>query len=245
MLVSLVIPAYNEAERLPHTLRLVSDYFARQDYDWEIVVVDDACTDGTAATAEAAAPHVRTIRFERNRGKGAAVRAGMLDATGDFRVFYDADGSTPIEMLDRVWPCFEAGADIVIGSRALPDSDVALRQVWYRQEMGRMNNRLLRLLGLTKFTDTQCGFKAFTAAACERVFPLQTIERFSFDAEILYIAKLQQLRIDEVPVRWINSPDTRVHPIRDSARMVWDVLRIKLRALSGRYRQAEPELHTR
>ncbi|MBI1317592.1 MAG: glycosyltransferase [Candidatus Hydrogenedens sp.] len=236
MRLSLVIPAFNEAQRLPGTLRLVREYLSRQDYESEVIVVEDGSKDGTAEAARAF-DGVRVVQMPVNRGKGAAVREGMWKAArGDFRVYYDADASTPIEMLERLWPCFEAGADIVIGSRALSDSDVAVRQVWYRQEMGRMNNRLLRLLGLTPFPDTQCGFKGFTAAACEAVFPRQTIERFSFDAELLYIAALRGLRIDEVPVRWENSPDTRVHPLRDASRMVLDALVIRMRAWRGAYR---------
>jgi dolichyl-phosphate beta-glucosyltransferase len=234
--LSLVIPAYNEAQRLPETLRLAREYLSRQDYASEVIVMDDASMDDTAESVRPFENFARVVRFERNRGKGAAVRAGMVnEARGDYRFYFDADASTPIEMLDRAWPKFDAGADIVIGSRALEGADIAVRQVWYREEMGRMNNRLLRLLALTPYADTQCGFKGFTAAACGIVFPRQTIDRFSFDVELLYIAARHGLRIEEIPVRWLNSPDTRVHPIRDSARMIWDTFRIRARAWRGGY----------
>lgn len=158
------------------------------------------------------------------------------DATGDYRVFYDADGSTPIEELEKLWPRFDDGADIVIGSRALPGSDIVVRQAWYRESLGRTYNMLLRWIGLTQFRDTQCGFKGFTRQACEIVFPRQTVSRFGFDVEILYIARKHGLRIDEIPIRWINSPESRVHPLSDSARMAFDMLSIRVKDVAGKYK---------
>jgi dolichyl-phosphate beta-glucosyltransferase len=235
---SLVIPAYNEAHRIAATLAAVCAYLARQSYASEIIVVDDGSTDGTHAVVSALGlPGVRCVRQPANRGKGAAVRRGMLDeATGAYRVFFDADGSTPIEELDKVWPHFDAGADIVIGSRALPGSQVEVHQAWYRESMGRLNNVILRALGITRFHDTQCGFKAFSANACAVVFPRQTVERFSFDAELLYIAHKHGLRIDEIPVRWINDASSRLNPVSDATRMVWDLMTIRWKDLAGRYR---------
>jgi dolichyl-phosphate beta-glucosyltransferase len=233
--LSLVIPAYNEAERIAATLEKAGDYLSRQPYSWEVVVVDDGSADDTAATARAALPAAQILSYRPNRGKGHAVKTGMLAAQGDYRVFYDADASTPIEELEKLWPHFEDGADVVIGSRSLPESRVEVRQAWYRQTMGRAFNLLLRITGLTHFPDTQCGFKGFTAAACEVVFPLQTVERYSFDAEVLYIARRHRLRIDQVPVRWINCPHTRLNAATDSARMLLDLLAIRVRALFGRY----------
>ncbi len=242
MHLSLIIPAYNEERRLGETLRRTLDYLDAQPYAAEIVVVDDGSTDGTAGIIASAGEKARPTRlactgYGTNRGKGHAVRTGMLEkATGDFRVFFDADGSTPIEELEKIWPRFEDGADIVIGSRALPQSEIVIRQAWCRESMGRAFNVLLRLLGLTQFKDTQCGFKGFTRKACELVFPRQTVQRFSFDAEILYIARRLGLRIDEVPVRWLNNPESRVHPVSDSARMAFDMASIRLRDLLGLYR---------
>ncbi len=235
MHLSLVIPAYNEAARLGPTLACAQAYLAQQPYTSEVVVVDDGSTDDTGAVARASGG-VRVLRHAPNRGKGYAVRAGLLAAQGEYRCYYDADGSTPITCLDRVWPRFASGADVVIGSRALADSDVAVHQAWYREQMGKTFNRLLRLLALTPFIDTQCGFKVFRANAAEAICARQTIERFSFDVELLYIARLQGWRVQEVPVVWRNDPDTRVHALRDSLRMFLDVLRIRSNAWRGRYR---------
>lgn len=240
MKLSLVIPAYNEALRIGPTLDHVMDYLARQDYDAEIIVVDDGSTDGTAGLVTPllarARPAVRLVQQPANRGKGAAVRAGMEAAVGAYRAYYDADGSTPIRELDKVWPLFDAGCDIVAGSRAVPDADVEVRQAPHREMMGRLNNRLLRAIGVTRLRDTQCGFKVFTARAAQTVFPRQTIERFAFDAEILYIARKHGLRVHEMPVHWRNDPSSRVRLLGDSTEMLYRVLGIRIKDLLGRYR---------
>jgi dolichyl-phosphate beta-glucosyltransferase len=235
MHLSLVIPAYNEAQRIGLTLELVRGYLARQDYDSEIIVVDDGSRDDTAAVV-AVFDGVKLVRLDRNRGKGAAVRRGMLqEATGAYRFYYDADASTPVEELEACWPRFAAGADIVIGSRALAASRIEIRQAWYREHMGRVYNLFLRGMGLTRFLDTQCGFKGFTAQATGICFSRQTLDKFSFDAELLYIASMRGLRVDEIPVRWLNSPKSRVNPLTDSTRMFLDLLRVRANAAAGRY----------
>lgn len=238
--LSLVIPAYNEADRIGATLEEVAGYLRGRAYASEIIVVDDGSSDGTADIVrgfQAVDGRVRLVALPRNEGKGAAVRAGMWrEARGAYRVFYDADASTPIRELEKLWPLFDAGADIVIGSRALPDSDVQVRQAWYRQSMGRVFNLVLRGLKLSKFRDTQCGFKGFSAAACEVVFPRQQVSRFGFDAELLYIAALHGLRVEEVPVQWLNCPRSRVYPVADSWSMFSDLLRIRVRGAQGKYR---------
>ncbi|MBX3180183.1 MAG: glycosyltransferase family 2 protein [Candidatus Hydrogenedentes bacterium] len=240
--LSVVIPAYNEAMRIEATLVHLQRYLDKQDYSSEIIVVDDGSTDATfGIVRNMRTPSripVRIHQLPENRGKGAAVKAGMAGlARGAVRLFYDADASTPIEELEKVWPALEAGADVVIGSRALPDSRVELHQAPYREFLGRVFNRLLKLLRLTAFLDTQCGFKAFTAEAAEQVFPRQTLEGFSFDVELLFIAARAGLDIREVPVRWINSPASRVNPVTDSARMFRDVFLIHYRNWQGRYSQ--------
>lgn len=241
MRLSLVIPAYNEAARIGPTLEQARDYLRRHDGGAEIIVVDDGSTDGTADVVRrfesADGPAVRLHVFPENRGKGAAVREGMLrQAAGDFRFFTDADGSTPVEEMEKCGALFGGEADIVIGSRALPESRIEIHQAWHRERMGRMFNTLLRTVRLTRFRDTQCGFKGFTADAAERCFSRQTLDGFSFDVEVLFIAGLQGLRVREVPVVWRNSPQSRVHACTDSTRMFRDALRIRLNAGAGRYR---------
>jgi dolichyl-phosphate beta-glucosyltransferase len=160
----------------------------------------------------------------------------MERARGAYRFFFDADASTPIEELEKAWPRFDDGADIVVGSRSLRESNVEVHQAWYRENMGRVFNLCLRILGLTHMPDTQCGFKGFTAAACDVVLPRQTIDRFAFDAELLYVAELHSLRIDQIPVRWINSRKSRLNPVTDSAAMFFEILGIRLNQLLGKYR---------
>ena len=237
--LSLVIPAYNEAERIGSTLERVLSFLDQQAFRSEVVVVDDGSRDNTRGVVgrflEHSPTRVRILDYPKNQGKGHAVRVGMTAATGAYRVFYDADGSTPIEELDRLWPAFQNGAQVAIGSRSIPGANVEVHQAWYRETMGKTFNLLLRTAGLTRFRDTQCGFKGFTARACDVIFPRQTIMRYSFDAELLYIAQKHGLPIAEVPIHWVNSPHSRVHPIFDAARMVWDLLLIRWYGLRGRY----------
>ena len=238
--ISLIIPAYNEVERIGETLETAAGWFASQKYSAEIIVVDDGSSDDTTAIVreyQSRAPTPILLEaLPENRGKGAAVQAGMVHlATGAFRFFYDADASTPIEEIARCMPLFDSGADIVIGSRALPDSQIEKRQVWYREFMGRCFNHIERVLRLTRFKDTQCGFKGFTARAAEQCFSRQTVFRFSFDVEILFIAEKYGLRVEEIPVRWINCPKSRVNPVTDAGRMFLDLIAIRAKDLAGKY----------
>lgn len=239
--VSVVIPTYCEEMRIGATLGSVVGYLAAQPYSAEVIVADDGSTDRTAqvvleASSGAVVP-VRLMRRAQNRGKGYTVREGMLAARGARRLFSDADLSTPIDELGNLLRVMDnTGAGVVIGSRALPDSVLEVRQPWYRESMGRAFNRIVRCVGLTEFPDTQCGFKLFTADAAQRVFPLQTVERFGFDVEILWIARSLGIRVEQVPVRWIDSPQSRVSPVSDAGRMFLDVLRVRRNAWAGRYR---------
>lgn len=234
--LSLVIPAYNEEGRIGQTLHSVTDYLSRQEYESEVIVVNDGSTDRTSAVVQTLYPEMRVLEHEPNRGKGYAVKQGMLAGTGEYRVFYDADGSTPIPELEKLWPRFNQGADVVIGSRSLPNSDVKVHQHILREKMGRTFNLFVKAFLAEPFIDTQCGFKGFTARATEICFQRQRLERFSFDAELLHIARKQGLRIDEVPVRWCNVRDSRVKIFTDSPQMVWDLVRVRLNSLLGRYR---------
>lgn len=237
----MIIPAYNEAARIGETLELFTAYLSARPWAWEIIVVDDGSEDGTSVVAETFArerdSRVRVTRLDRNRGKGAAVRHGMLvEATGGLRFFSDADGSTPITCLEGFLSLLENGTDIVIGSRTHPESVIEVRQQAYREIMGRTYNLMARMLSLTRFRDTQCGFKGFTRRAAELCFSRQRLDNFAFDCEVLYIAALHGLTVREMPVRWINSPKSRVRPVRDSARMAAGLLKIRLNGLLGYYR---------
>lgn len=233
--LSLVIPAFNEAVRVVATLEKIQAYFDAQAYPAEVIVVDDGSSDGTAEAVRARFPEVKVIESPWNRGKGHAMRLGGARSTGEVVLVYDADGSTPIDEVEKLWPRFAQGAEVVIGSRAVPGAHVEPPQPQYRRLMGRAYNLLLRGLGLTTFRDTQCGFKAFSARARDIIFPRLTVDGFGSDCEMLVIARLHALRTEEVPVRWINSTDSRVRAVRHSLAMFGEVLRIRMRAWTGAY----------
>ncbi len=236
MRLSIIIPAYNEELRLTPTLTTLQEYLAKQDYEGKIIVVDDGSTDGTAALVTDSFPEVILISYAPNRGKGHAVKTGMLQADADYALFYDADAATPIDEVEKIWASIEHGAEVVIGSRSLPDSQVEIHQPWYRECMGRIYNLILRCFGLTTLIDTQCGFKCFSRKAREIIFPRQTIDGFSFDIELLHIAHCHDLKVGEVPVRWLNDADSKVNPIIDSSKMFIEICAIRIKSLRGAYR---------
>ena len=215
-MISIVIPAYNEAERLPASLDRIAAYLQAQEIEAEVIVVDDGSSDGTADLVRARMagwPRLRLASAGRNQGKGAAVRLGMLEATGDYRLFTDADLSVPIDDLEKLLLPLRKCYGVAIASRGLRASDVQLRQPWPREMMGKLFNKLVRIVVLRGIRDTQCGFKAFTAEAALKVFaPLQT-SGFGFDVEVLVRARAAGFKIAEVPTRWINSPQTKVRPL--------------------------------
>jgi dolichyl-phosphate beta-glucosyltransferase len=233
--LSIVIPAYNEVVRLPATLGRLRESLAGRDGETEIVVVDDGSTDGTAEVArEAGGEGLVLLRHEPNRGKGYAVRRGMLAARGRRRLMTDADLSTPIEELSRLADRLDAGADVAIGSRAVAGARIEVHQPVYREMMGRVFNRLVQVLLLPGLQDTQCGFKLFDAAAAELAFRACRLDGFSFDAEALYVARRWGLRIDEVPVTWRNDAASRVSLGGGGAAFL-DLFRIRLLAWRGAY----------
>lgn len=235
--ISVIIPAFNEEERLPQTLEHVSLYLRSLSFASEILVVDDGSTDHTAQVVSALArsiPNLFLLSNGSNRGKGFSVRHGMLEAHGRIALFTDADLSAPIEESQKLFTALES-ADVAIGSRALNRRLIEIHQSRWRELAGILFNRILRLLTGLPFEDTQCGFKAFAMPGSRIVFELQRIEDFGFDPEILFLAKRHGLRVVEVPVRWSHDPRTKVHVLRDSAKMLLDLLLILWNDLLGRY----------
>jgi dolichyl-phosphate beta-glucosyltransferase len=235
---SVVIPAYNESARLGASLEKVLAYVHRQSWDAEVIVVNDGSTDNTAEIVRSMAakdPSLRLIENPGNRGKGYSVRNGMLHADGRVILFSDADLSSPIEEAPKLLEALAAGADIAIGSRWLRAETQTQRQPFHRQVFGRIFNLFLRMtLGL-QFADTQCGFKAFKRPAVEAVFPLQKIERWGFDPEILFLARKFGYKVKEVPVAWGHTGGTRINPLVDGSRMVQEMFHIRWNNLTGKY----------
>lgn len=241
--LSVIIPCYNEANRLPATLRDIAEYLLHTREPVEVLVVDDGSTDYTADAAYAMAdriPGLRVLRLPKNRGKGRAVQYGMLAATGEYALFMDADNATPLAEIEKLWP-YAAEHDVVIGSRHLPTSDVVIRQPWYRRLLSRAGNVVIQLLLVKGVRDTQCGFKLFTKTAREKIFARQRVRGFGFDIEVLSIARHMGYRIKEVGVLWYDAPESKVHPVYDAWRTLQELLRIKYNLLAGLYRR--PMVH--
>ncbi|HEX8163306.1 MAG TPA: dolichyl-phosphate beta-glucosyltransferase [Pyrinomonadaceae bacterium] len=241
--ISIIVPAYNEAARLSESLKTIFNYLRGGGADAEVIVVDDGSADETTAVAErglAAAGDVpaRLIRNHPNRGKGHAVRTGLLAARAPIALFTDADLSTPISEVPKLVAPIEQGVcDLTFGSRALDRSLIGVHQPWRREQGGRAFNLVVRLATRLPFWDTQCGFKAFRMDACRPVIEGATIDRFGFDVELLYVAHLAGLRLREIPVRWDHSEGSKVSMFRDSLRMFGEVQRIRRQARAGRYQQ--------
>lgn len=225
--LSFIIPAYNEAERIGRSLEKAIAYFSTCSYSWEIVVVDDGSGDATPEIVRGFEGRgVKLLQQPANMGKGAAVARGMLETTGDVRVFSDADFSTPVEETGRLLP-FMKEYDVAIGSRAVDRSMVKVHQPWYRETMGKMFNLLVQVLAVPGIKDTQCGFKGFRGDVAEAVFSRTKIQGFSFDVEALFIARKFGYTIHEFPVEWHNDARSTLNPITDSIRMLQELLRIR------------------
>ena len=235
---SIVLPAYNESERIAATIEKISAFAAQRGWQTETIVVNDGSSDDTAEIVRRCAathPGVRLLQNPGNRGKGYSVRHGMLEAQGEILLFSDADLSSPIAEAEKLFAAIAGGADIAIGSRWLKTELQLRRQPLHRQLYGRIFNLALRLILGLQFKDTQCGFKAFTRRAAEAVFPLQRIERWGFDPELLYLAKRLHLQVEEVPVAWAHREGTRINPLRDGLQMFGEILNIRWNALMGQY----------
>jgi dolichyl-phosphate beta-glucosyltransferase len=236
--LSVVIPAYNEERRLPESLGRIRAFLEARAESFEILVADDGSRDATAAVAAAeGGPALRVLRSDRNRGKGHAVRRGMLAARGERRLMTDADLSTPLEELPALEARLDAGFDVAIGSRAVRGARIEVHQSLFRETAGRAFNVLVRLLLLPGVRDTQCGFKLYTARAAQAAFERVRLDGFSFDVEALYVARRLGLRMTEVPVLWRNDAATRVGGLSGALAFL-DLLRIRLNGMRGRYREA-------
>ncbi|MCJ7625123.1 MAG: glycosyltransferase family 2 protein [Anaerolineaceae bacterium] len=236
-LLSIVIPAYNEETRLPLTLGQISTFLDSQAYPAEIIVVENGSRDRTLEIARdftRQIPYLRVFHEERN-GKGLAVRRGMLEAEGEYRFICDADLSMPIEEVNRFIPPALNDADIAIASREAPGA-VRYDEPEYRHIVGRVFNTFVRILALPGLQDTQCGFKCFRGDIAEELFPKQTISGWTFDVEVLYIARLREYQIMEIPIPWYFNPHSKVHVVRDSVQMFLDLLKIRFNDMRGHYK---------
>jgi glycosyltransferase involved in cell wall biosynthesis len=243
---SIVIPAYNESARIQATLESVVACIRERGWQAEVIVVNDGSSDTTAEMVRAFArnaPEVRLMENPGNRGKGYSVRSGILQALGEVVMFTDSDLSAPIEEAERLFAAIAEGADIAIGSRWLESGRQTHRQPLYRQFFGRCFNAVTRAVMGLPFADTQCGIKAFTRAAAQAVFQLQTIERWGFDPEILFIALKRGLRVVEVPVSWAHDERTRMSYLKDGITMLEEIATIRWNALRGRYGKQVEHIH--
>ncbi len=234
--LSIVIPAYNEETRLPATLSRVLGFLQQQPYTWEVLVVDNGSRDRTGEIVRSVAdqqPNLRLLQ-EAHRGKGLAVRLGLLAAQGEYRFICDADLSMPIEEISRFVPPAQQDVDIVIGSREAPGA-VRYGEPAYRHWIGRVFNWLVRLLAVPGFQDTQCGFKCFRAEVAEDLYSVQRLDGWTFDVEVLFIALRRGYRVVEIGIPWYFEPGSRVHPLRDSVTMLMDLFRIRRNWRRGLY----------
>jgi glycosyltransferase involved in cell wall biosynthesis len=235
--LSIISPSYNEESRLPATLERIAAYLSSYGCEAEVLIVDDGSKDGTAAVAEyfrIKMPTLRVVSNGVNRGKGYSVRHGMQEARGRIALFTDADLSAPIEEAGKLLGALESN-DVAIGSRALDRSLISVHESPFREFAGIIFNKIVRSILWLPFVDTQCGFKAFRRERCGVIFEQQTIERFGFDPELLFLARRHGLRAVEIPVRWGHSPATKVSMLHDSMQMFIDVFTIRWNSLRGRY----------
>lgn len=239
--LSIIVPAYNEAERLPATLRAMRSFLDETGRKAEVIVVDDGSTDATSAVVRelaSADERLTLIRLPQNRGKGYAVRTGVVNAAGERVLFADADGATPIEELFRLEAHLDSGAQVAIGSRGLKDESVTVRAKINRRLAGRIFHQLVRHLTVKGFVDTQCGFKLFTAPVAQDLFSRMRMDGFSFDVELLLMAERRGYRVVEVPVNWTHQPGSKINVVADGLRMASDLFRIRGYALRGLYDDA-------
>ncbi|MCW5943232.1 MAG: glycosyltransferase family 2 protein [Fimbriimonadaceae bacterium] len=238
--LAVIIPAYNEEARIGPTLRRIDEYLTAQPYPWRVTVVSDGSADGTNRIVEAYAdgrPNFALDAYTPNRGKGHAVRRGMLALEADYLLFSDADLAAPIEEIEKLWPSVESGAAIAIGSRPLRESRLEIRQPWYREMLGRAFNKAVQMLAVRGIQDTQCGFKLFRRDVARDVFSRCKLDGFGFDFESLMIAKDLGYSIAEVPIRWSHQEGSKVVLMRDGPRMLRELVRLRS---MGKKKRLEP-----
>jgi dolichyl-phosphate beta-glucosyltransferase len=239
--LSIVIPVYNEEQRIGPSLDKILAYLSGKTWSREIVLVDDGSRDGgikLACDRLEGREQFRVISYGSNRGKGYALKQGMLASQGEYVLFTDADLSTPIEELDKMWSWFEQGFDIVQGSRKMPGANVERHQPWLRENMGKVFTALSNLIASVNVSDVTCGFKCYRGAVAHDLYANQRLFDWSFDAEIIHIARRHHYRLKEVPVRWLDERGTKVHLVRDSYRSFKGLLTIRLNAMRGLYKEA-------
>jgi glycosyltransferase involved in cell wall biosynthesis len=235
-MISIVVPAFNEAARIGNSIQKIDDFMRRSPFSFELIVVDDGSGDSTVEVVkQSRAKSLRLVRNDRNHGKGYSVRHGVLAASGKYVLFTDADLSAPIEEMTKLFDVAQQGADIVIGSRAVDRTYIEKHQSRFRELGGIIFNLMVRLLLGLRLHDTQCGFKLFHREKSRRSFEQLTTSGFGFDAELLFLAKRNGLTIRETPVRWSHAEGSKVNFLRDGVRMFFDLVRIRWNALSGRY----------
>jgi glycosyltransferase involved in cell wall biosynthesis len=239
--ISIVIPAFDEAERIGDSLAKIFAFLQAEQPDAEVIVVDDGSGDGTSAVArsfcdEHSEIRSQVIRYEQNRGKGYAVKIGLQSASADIALFSDADLSTPIEEMSKLVDPIRSGEyDITFGSRALDRSLIGTHQPWRREQGGKLMNLIIRTMSGLSFADTQCGFKAFNMAKFRPLLDVMTVDRFGFDVEFLFVSNYHGLRLAEIPVRWNNAEGSKVSVVRDTRRMFAELAQIRRNARAGVY----------
>ncbi len=238
MYLSVIIPAYNEEKRIGETLKSIDEYLGRQDYEYEIIVVNDGSKDNTAQLVRKMEPEIRDLRFidnKDNHGKGYVVRQGMLEAKGELRLFTDADNATSIDHLDKFIPYLNQGYNIVIGSIAVEGHKVASgSEPLWRRIAGKLGNFFIQIMAVPGIHDTQRGFKLFTAKAVQDIFPKLTINRWGFDIEVLALARKFSYKIKELPVDWKNNPDSKVG-LRSYFQVLLETVKIRWNLMTGKY----------
>ncbi|MEX0649932.1 MAG: dolichyl-phosphate beta-glucosyltransferase [Candidatus Andersenbacteria bacterium] len=241
--LSVVIPAYNEEQRLPHTLKAVTTYLNKQEYTWEIAVVDDGSKDKTADLVRAVSitdRRVRLLQYGKNHGKGYAVRYGMTHTTGQYRLFMDADNSTTVDHFAKFLPIFSQGYDAVIGSRDVEGAQIDVHQAKWKELLGDLGNLWIQFWAVPGIKDTQAGFKVFTAKASDDIFPRLTIDRWGFDVEALAVARRLDYKISEQPIRWINDPNSKVST-KAYIDVLKEVVQVRMNMWKGVYDTADKQ----